>query len=1009
MAAEDDLASALSNAAALARRVAVLEKVVEMERRLRRLQSGAPAPEAEVADAVPGPGSAPGNPAGAAGVEPHVAGPDPARHQSSLWADPRTAHLSSSVDDADSDATLLVRIEPRAQPRPAPGWEGDAADDGDATRLVRQPGFARAQHPAGAGRGGGDATGLVLQSGTGADRPATDQSDQPAAGVPVSAPTAGQAASSAHPRAPEGAGPDDGEAIGTPAIPPSSHAYPGAPAADDERTQLHRAAPGDDATVLVTAAASAYARTAPPQPIGHAMPAEALALASGVRLLEYRIDGVLGQGGFGITYLATDVQLHAKVAIKEYLPAGVAARANDKSVAPRWADDVQIYQRGLDSFLVEARTLATFRHPNIVRVARFFEANRTAYMVLEYERGRSLRAWWKKRGPVPEQELLNLFEPLLDGLAVVHAAGFLHRDIKPDNVVVRKDDGSLVLLDFGAARATVGPAGALDQVVTPGYAPPEQYEGGAQGPWTDIYALAAMLYWMVTGTKPPPAPARAAGEAVMTSAQEAGAGRFSPEFLGAIDWGLELEPAARPQTLQDWSQALFASHTGRMSLQDALFASDADALSLGREGLRVLRGSSKAITSRGRRLTRAMLHPASWPMVVKMTLAMVIAALAPMMITAYYNLHGSVDALSAGELRNLERMAHSTAGRIGQVIADSQTLANYMATDADIAAYLRQRDPASQAALQNKLNKLFETNPDVNLAYVLDAGGNALVSTDPRMPGRSFAFREYFREAAQGRAFKTGIMVSSTTGKPGMYFANPVFGPGRKVEGIFVMQIKASSFVATLESVGVGTARTAFMVDGDGVLIHFPDPKRLYASLMPLPDYVQQKIGKERRFAKERIESLDMPQLGAALIRARQSGHVSYYSTLFGRDEYAGFAPVPAHDWVVCVTEPRAAFEAPLHELFSKVRQSVVLVGLAFLVFALLFARSIVRPIRRLTDAADALKNGQYEQAVIHVSSNDEIGRLARTFNVLIDVLRQRERERRSSAGGGRRTRPRER
>jgi serine/threonine protein kinase/HAMP domain-containing protein len=894
MAADDDLTVVQYDAAALARRVAALEKVVEMERRLRRQQAAA-------------------------------------------------------MQAGDMQAVAMQAVDMQAG-----GTQAGGTQAGDMQTAGIQAGGL--EH-------------VVAQADTspgqvqGAPMPTAPMPTAPMPAVPMSA----------------------AQAFG-----------PG----EDDRTVLHRAAPGDDATVLVTTALPTQAHTAPPQPIGHAMPAEALALASGVRLLEYRIDGVLGQGGFGITYLATDIQLHAKVAIKEYLPAGVAQRANDRSVAPRWADDVEIYQRGLDSFLVEARTLATFRHPNIVRVARFFEANRTAYMVLEYERGRSLRAWWKKAKSMPEQDLLNLFEPLLDGLGVVHAAGFLHRDIKPDNVVVRKEDGSLVLLDFGAARATVGPAGALDQVVTPGYAPPEQYGNGAQGPWTDIYALGAMLYWMITGSKPPAAPARASGEAAMVPARDAGGGRFSPAFLGAIDWALELDPAARPQTLQEWAQELFASHTGRMSLQDALFASDADGRSLGRESLRVLRGSSKAITQRSRQLSRAMLHPASWPMVVKMTLAMVVAALAPMMITAYYNLHGSVDALSAGELRNLERLAHSTAGRIGQVIADSQTLANYMASDADVAAFLRQRDPASQAAVQYKLNKLFEINPDVNLAYVMDTEGRALLSTDARMVGRSFAFRQYFREAMQGHAYKTGIMVSSTTGKPGLYFANPIFGEDRRVTGVLVIQIKSSSFVATLESVGVGTARSAFMIDGDGVLIHFPDPKRLYTSLMPLPDYVQQKIVQERRFAKAQIESLDMPQLAAALVRARKPGHVSYHSTLYGRDEYAGYAPVPAHDWVVCVTEPRAAFEAPLHELFSNVRSSVALVGLVFLVFAVLFARSIVRPIGRLTDAADALKKGDYENATIHVSSNDEIGRLARTFNVLIDVLRQRERERRT---GGRR------
>ncbi|MET0855310.1 MAG: serine/threonine-protein kinase, partial [Telluria sp.] len=303
----------------------------------------------------------------------------------------------------------------------------------------------------------------------------------------------------------------------------------------EQSTRLSQA-PIDDSTVLHRNAmpSGAMAAMTEQAPASHGGAGNALVLAAGFQLFEYRIDSVLGQGGFGITYLATDIHLNAKVAIKEYLPAGFAQRSGDKSVWPRWPDDAPMYQAGLDRFLVEARTLATFRHPNIVRVARFFEANRTAYMVLEYERGKSLKQWWPGRKRVREAELLGLLQPLLDGLAVVHAAGFLHRDIKPDNIYVRKDDGSLVLLDFGAARQAVGHAGALADVVTPGFAPPEQYDNGAQGPWTDIYSLGATLYWMIAGTKPPEAPARISGAAQMMPAQQAGKDQFSDAFLAAV-------------------------------------------------------------------------------------------------------------------------------------------------------------------------------------------------------------------------------------------------------------------------------------------------------------------------------------------------------------------------------------------------------------------------------------------------------------------------------------------
>jgi serine/threonine protein kinase len=282
---------------------------------------------------------------------------------------------------------------------------------------------------------------------------------------------------------------------------------------------------GSERTVIDPAAATTARAANEPRRVLAPKPAAAsLTLPIGFRLFEYRIDGVLGQGGFGIAYAATDVNLAAKVVIKEYLPEEFAYRTTDNTVQARDDTDQEFYQSGLDSFLVEARTLATFRHPHIVRVARFFEANKTAYMVLEYERGQSLKAWRKKRGDnIPESMLVTLLAPLLDGLAVVHKSGYLHRDIKPDNIYVRDEDGSLVLLDFGAARQTATEKAEVGTVVTPGYGPIEQYAGGGrQGPWTDIYSMGATLFWLVTGRKPIDAPGRLAHPDPLPSAESLG-------------------------------------------------------------------------------------------------------------------------------------------------------------------------------------------------------------------------------------------------------------------------------------------------------------------------------------------------------------------------------------------------------------------------------------------------------------------------------------------------------
>jgi serine/threonine protein kinase/HAMP domain-containing protein len=776
--------------------------------------------------------------------------------------------------------------------------------------------------------------------------------------------------------------------------------------ADPDVTILSRP-PFDDSTVLYRAGApvQSHQAAAQTQPHREADSGSALVLATGFQLFEYRIDAVLGQGGFGITYLATDVHLNVKVAIKEYLPAGVAQRSSDKSVGPRWPEDGVVYQAGLDRFLVEARTLATFRHPNIVRVARFFEANRTAYMVLEYERGKSLKQWWPSRKRIGEADLLNLLGPLLDGLAVVHGAGFLHRDIKPDNIYVRKEDGSLVLLDFGAARQAVGQGGAMADVITPGYAPPEQYDNGAQGPWTDIYSLGATLYWMITGSKPPDAPARASGECQMPPAQEVGKGKFSDAFLGAVDCALNVDPAARPQDLRAFSQQLFASHAGSLALSEALNAGETPSThaGFGNESLRALLDSPRLLRRRAHQLLCALVHPASWPMVVKMTGALVFAALLPMLITGYYNLNGSVQAVSAGELRNLKRMADSTAGRVSQLITDNENLAKFLATEEGLIDYLKHPDDAHKQIADLKIGVLVRTNPGLQLITLLDAEGRALISSEPGIVGLEYSSREYFRQAARGRPFQTGIIMGSLAGERGMVYAHPIIDEDNEVVGVLVLRIEAASFGAILDAATRGTGRVPIMIDGDGVVIHYPDPAKLNHSLDELSADVQQRIAADQRFRIPHVDSLGMPVLARTLVRATQAGSLSYKSTLSGSEEHAGYAPVAGQSWVVALTESRETFEAPLQKLFSNVLYSVALVGLLFMAIAVVFARSIVRPIARLMQAATALKEGKYERATVVVTTNDEIGQLARTFNVMIDVLRQRERER-GRAGHGRGT-----
>lgn len=278
---------------------------------------------------------------------------------------------------------------------------------------------------------------------------------------------------------------------------------------------------------------------------------------------DYRIGGVLGQGGFGITYKAEDLRLSAPVAIKEFFPSELAVRDASATVEPRSLRDRAVLEWGRVKFLDEAKTLARFRHSSIVRVSRLFEANNTAYMVLDFEMGPNLAEWRAARTTEPTQADVDaIVTNLLDAVEAVHAAGILHRDIKPANVIMR-DGASPVLIDFGAARqALSAQSKTVHAVVTPGYSPKEQYavDLDRQGPWSDIYALGATLYFLVTGRPPPDALSRELGED-MESAMTMGKS-WRPGFLHAIDMAMNVDSAARPQSVAEWREMLFASGPG---------------------------------------------------------------------------------------------------------------------------------------------------------------------------------------------------------------------------------------------------------------------------------------------------------------------------------------------------------------------------------------------------------------------------------------------------------------
>ena len=332
------------------------------------------------------------------------------------------------------------------------------------------------------------------------------------------------------------AGFDKTQVYGAPPAPSASSA-PSAPSAP----------PAPSATPAASAPLAATVLVSPPVPdMGNG-------LAIGTRLGEFELIKLLGEGGFGIVYLATDHSLQRRVALKEYMPSSLAARFGESQVQVKSERYRETFEAGRKSFINEARLLAQFDHPSLVKVYRFWEANGTAYMVMPFYEGKTLRDTLRATPHKPDEPWLRtLLLPLTEALEVIHAEQCYHRDIAPDNVMMLAGTQRPLLLDFGAARRVIGDmTQALTVILKPGYAPVEQYAeipGMKQGAWTDVYALAAVVHYAITGRTPPPSVGRLLNDTYQPLVKVA-AGQYSAGFLAAIDRALAVRPESRTQSV----------------------------------------------------------------------------------------------------------------------------------------------------------------------------------------------------------------------------------------------------------------------------------------------------------------------------------------------------------------------------------------------------------------------------------------------------------------------------
>jgi serine/threonine protein kinase len=409
-------------------------------------------------------------------------------------------------------------------------------------------------------------------------------------------------------------------------------------------------------------------------------------LPLGTMLLEYRLESVLGAGGFGMTYLAHDTHLDNKVAIKEYLPIELAVRAANGNIVPVSTGAEYNYKWGLDRFLQEARLLAKLRHPNIVTVNRYFEANGTAYMVMNYESGVSM-SQMLKRDPTPDDALLtSILLPLLEGLHAVHLAGFLHRDIKPSNLFIR-DTGVPVLLDFGSARLAMGGATrSMTSILTPGYAPLEQYsKDGNQGPWTDIYSMAAVFYRAIIGDHPPDVVTRLKDDTVPAALAVAHA-RFTAVFLHGIERGMEVDERKRPQSVPEWK----AQFTGEAYVSPSPPARGAEPATRGADDGAITRQAVTVLNEDATTLTaRPFMRQLVWMAAGAVVLFLVVGA------------HQAYERLSGNEAARALAPGPASADKPPKL-----TPREFYVLDRDRSGYLTPDEVKGDAMLEQNFNRI---------------------------------------------------------------------------------------------------------------------------------------------------------------------------------------------------------------------------------------------------------------------------------------------------------------
>jgi adenylate cyclase len=402
--------------------------------------------------------------------------------------------------------------------------------------------------------------------------------------------------------------------------------------------------------------------------------------------------------------------------------------------------------------------------------------------------------------------------------------------------------------------------------------------------------------------------------------------------------------------------------------------------------------------ARASSLLRRILHVSGWPIAAKLSVLLLASSLAPMGLTAALDIHQARGDAEQAEMASLERLAQSTAGRVEQLLEDDRRVVGRLAAEAEVRKFLTHGDATAddvRESARESLKTVVSEDDGIVTAFLLDAHGICVMSTRDLELKKDFSARQYFKEAGSPGGYISELLTGATSHQPGIYFSRAVQNQAGAVLGVAVLKVSGDRIDRTVASVD-RSAGGAFVVDDFGVIISHSDPRLLYKSLAPLSAEDLRDPAFDQRFTSvgvDHIQSLDLGHLAQRMRDAKVPQHTSFLAPLGGDREIAGIAPVPARSWAVCVYRPESAMDEQFDQVSRRSLANALLVGTAMTLLALVLARTIVRPVRRLIDAAVAMRRGAYHEAFVHEGSEDEMGDLAAAFNTLAQGLAQRERE----------------